>query len=67
MKLKGDGLLRLTVTDDGAGLGAEYREGVGMSLMKALADQLDGELRFESDEGTAVILEFRELKYKKRI
>lgn len=67
VKLKGDGLLRLTVTDDGAGLGAEYREGVGMSLMKALADQLDGELRFESDEGTAVILEFRELKYRKRI
>src|SRR5690606_24659140 len=24
VKLKGDGLLRLTVTDDGAGLGAEY-------------------------------------------
>ena len=38
-----------------------------MSLRKALADQLDGELRFESDEGTAVILEFRELKYRKRI
>ncbi len=67
VKLEGDGDLRLTVTDDGAGLGSGYREGVGMSLMKALADQLDGELRFESDGGTSVILEFRELEYRKRI
>ena len=39
---------------------------VGLSLMRALADQLEGELEIESDHGTAVSLRFRELEYMKR-
>lgn len=59
---EGAGLVRLTVSDDGAGLpkGTEPGRagGAGMSIMSMLAKQLRGELRVESAGGTSASLAF---------
>jgi len=50
-RLDGDGF-ELSVEDDGAGAGpGPLREGLGLSIARALAAQLGGELRRESPEG----------------
>ena len=55
---------RLTITDDGVGIGnstpdgASGHSGIGTSLMRAFANQLDGEVAFEHDAGTKVTLTF---------
>ena len=64
--MESDGLLYLRVEDDGTGMEGVPDGTVGLSLMRALADQLEGELEIESDHGTAVSLRFRELEYMKR-
>lgn len=46
-----DGLVRFFVQDDGTGLKPEHGEGVGMTLVRALAHQLDGELTLDGTEG----------------
>jgi two-component system, LytTR family, sensor kinase len=55
---QGDGRLNLTVRDDGVGLGADIREGVGLSITRARLRQLYGrEQRFAlaaAPEGGAV-------------
>jgi LytS/YehU family sensor histidine kinase len=55
---QGDGRLNLTVRDDGVGLGAAVREGVGLSITRARLRQLYGrEQRFAlaaGPEGGAV-------------
>jgi len=57
----------LRVADDGVGL-RDKEEGTGLSLVKSLAQQLEGELRIltREDRGTEVIIPFKELEYKKR-
>ncbi len=64
--MESDGLFYLRVEDDGTGMEGVPDGTVGLSLMRALADQLEGELEIESDQGTAVSLRFRELEYMKR-
>ena len=64
--MESDGLLYLRGEDDGTGMEGVPDGTVGLSLMRALADQLEGELEIESDHGTAVSLRFRELEYMKR-
>jgi len=59
-------ILHLTVADDGRGIGEAPEGTVGLSLMGALADQLDGEMEISSDHGTVVSLRFRELEYTRR-
>ncbi len=59
--------MHLTVEDDGRGMGEVPEGTVGLSLMRALADQLDGEFEIISDNGTVVSLRFRELEYARRI
>lgn len=58
--------LHLTAADDGVGIENPPAGTVGISLMRALADQLDGEFELISDNGTVVSLHFRELEYKSR-
>lgn len=52
----------LTVRDNGAGLPADFDpakpEGLGYQLIITLIDQLQGELRVESDKGSAVTITF---------
>lgn len=60
-------MMHLTVEDNGMGIGEVPEGTVGLSLMRALADQLEGEFEIISDGGTAVSLRFRELEYVRRI
>lgn len=45
----------LSIADNGPGLSENYSEtaqpGFGMTLVNALADQIDGTIRFEKDNG----------------
>lgn len=66
VRLTSNDILHLTVADDGRGIGEPPEGTVGLSLMRALADQLDGELEITSDQGTVVSLRFRELDYRRR-
>ena len=43
-----DGALHLAVDDDGAGLPADYRAGVGLSSMRERAEELGGACRIEA-------------------
>ena len=49
---------RLTVRDDGVGIGPEATPGLGTTLMRMLAGQTGGRLRMDSSDGTLVELEF---------
>jgi two-component sensor histidine kinase len=53
---------RLTVSDDGRGLPAEFgttsSPSLGLRIVQGLARQLGGEIRFESARGTRAIVEF---------
>jgi two-component sensor histidine kinase len=53
-----DGWLRVVVADDGAGLPAGYAEGsgYGMTLVRMMATQIDGELNIENNSGTRFTL-----------
>jgi two-component sensor histidine kinase len=52
----------ITLGDDGIGLppsvDPEDSEGLGLVLIKALVEQIDGTVRIESDQGTRFTLEF---------
>ncbi|MFA6508327.1 MAG: sensor histidine kinase [Treponemataceae bacterium] len=51
--------LELVVADDGVGMPENLnKESLGMSLVRALTDQLRGNLRFETNNGTRIILAF---------
>ena len=57
-----DGSSELFYNDDGIGTGDHVlyqKDSFGMSLMRAFAEQLDGEMRILKGEGTTVILTFR--------
>ena len=55
-------MVSVTVADNGPGLRAGFGTGpdagFGVSLVRALAEQLDGTMRFENDGGTRAVLEF---------
>lgn len=57
-----DGRIRLAVSDNGAGLPADrdvfQSTSLGMRLIKALAEQLGGELSVKSEGGTSITIEF---------
>ena len=65
-----NGTLELTVKDDGIGLESpkvlEKSGSMGWYLIRALTDQLDGELKIETEDGLSVSLRFRELGYRER-
>lgn len=65
-----NGNFELTVSDDGMGLKSpevlEESGSMGWYLIRALAEQLDGELELETDGGLSVTLRFRELGYTER-
>jgi two-component sensor histidine kinase len=54
----GGATARLTVRDDGVGIGPEATPGLGTTLMRMLAGQTGGRLRMDSRDGTLVELEF---------
>jgi two-component system sensor histidine kinase UhpB len=48
-------VLRLVVSDDGSGLRATVRQGMGLSTMRTRAEELNGSLEVHSNEkGTTV-------------
>jgi PAS domain S-box-containing protein len=58
--------LRIEVNDDGVGLPEGFdwstRDSLGLYLVQALSEQLDAELKAESDEGTRFLISFRRPK-----
>jgi two-component sensor histidine kinase len=52
----------LCVTDDGSGfpenIDPKTAESIGLSLIRMLAEQIDGELTFRKEKGTRICLEF---------
>lgn len=67
LKASADGIVMLTISDDGVGL----REGfdittsntLGVSLMQGLAEQIKGELKFINGNGFRLELRFKKLSY----
>jgi len=66
LKRKGNGMLVLTVFDDGVGLPKDFDitrvKSLGMKLMKGLSDDLAAAFRVESIPGTKISVEFRNNK-----
>jgi two-component sensor histidine kinase len=65
-----DSGFELEVRDDGVGLKGDkpYREGsLGTKLVDMLVNQLDGELKYHTDQGTRVNIRFHESLYKDRV
>lgn len=64
LRRREDGLLTLTLWDDGPGFDAgrllAEADGLGLSIMQGLAAELGGTLRLESRGGTTVTVEFAE-------
>jgi signal transduction histidine kinase len=54
-----DGLVRLTLSDNGRGLAADRRNGMGLSGMRARAASFGGEVKIESKPGSGVTIEVR--------
>jgi two-component sensor histidine kinase len=59
-------LLRLTITDNGKGLPANFDiktvDSLGMELMKALSEQLGGSFDIKNNNGVCIIIEFQQEK-----
>ncbi|MFN5514057.1 MAG: histidine kinase dimerization/phosphoacceptor domain -containing protein [Cyanobacteriota bacterium] len=66
-----DGLMVLTVQDDGVGfpfnLDLSKTESLGWQLIYLLTEQLEGKIQFRSQGGAGVTLIFRELNYDNRL
>ena len=54
-----DGALRITVTDDGAGLPAGVRPGVGLDSMRQRADEVGGTLSITAGRGRGLVVNAR--------
>jgi len=52
-----DGMLRVTVTDDGCGMAVASPAGNGLHTMRERAEELRGRLRIEAGSGTTVVAE----------
>ncbi|WP_148215536.1 ATP-binding protein [Methanothermobacter marburgensis] len=63
---KGDGSYILAIEDDGVGLPENFdlqsTPSMGMQLVRSLTDQLNGNLKVESEGGTRFSIEFRDWK-----
>jgi len=70
MHRRPDGGVELSVADDGVGLSdaVDYHraESMGLQIVNLLASQLDGTIAVDRTAGTAIVLTFREPKYKPR-
>ncbi|CAN5621304.1 hypothetical protein BH11BAC3_BH11BAC3_01910 [soil metagenome] len=68
-KKEENGRLLLTITDNGIGIAEDIylsqRKSLGMQLMQTLSEQLDGNMKMESNEGTIVKVCFRQQDIKK--
>ncbi len=64
-----DGKYMLSVADNGVGLPAEFKtqngKGMGMQLVKALTNQLDGKINICNGKGTRFEIEFEEANYER--
>lgn len=69
LKRDGDAFV-LKISDDGIGIPKktdfEKAETLGFQLIKNLVNQLDGEIKMQTNHGTTFIIKFKELEYKKR-
>lgn len=67
---RNDGTVSLRIQDDGVGLGAEFNlaatETLGMQLIQALTNQLDGNLLLEEGPGTTFSVTFPYPKHQNR-
>jgi len=63
--------MELTIADDGIrppkDIDLENPETLGLQLVQSLLNQLDGDLKVNTDKGTEFKIIFKELKYKKRL
>jgi two-component sensor histidine kinase/CheY-like chemotaxis protein len=70
LRAEPDGRFRLVVRDNGVGLPQDfdYRTAgsLGLQIVVALTEQLEGSLEVINRTGTAFVLTFRDLKYKER-
>ncbi len=55
----GGGLVRLTISDNGRGLAADRRNGMGLSGIRARAASFGGQVKIESKPGSGVAIEVR--------
>lgn len=55
-----DGMARLSIADDGVGMGSAPGTGVGLTLCRMLAKQIGGELEISGPPGTTVAVTFSE-------
>jgi PAS domain S-box-containing protein len=66
-----DGKFMLTVADNGIGLSSEFENkkesGMGMKIVKALTNQLDGKMNIFNGKGTRFEIEFEEANSEKSI
>ncbi|GAA5522304.1 GAF domain-containing protein [Aliifodinibius salicampi] len=58
----GEGIIKIVVSDNGKGIGDNFKvnrgESMGGWVVKALADRLDGTIEFENNGGTRCVLKF---------
>lgn len=68
---KAEGNYQLIVEDNGVGMPKnieiDSKKTLGLLLVKNLSSQLHGDYKIESKEGTRFIIDFEEIRYKKRI
>jgi two-component sensor histidine kinase len=71
LKAQGEGRLLLRVSDDGVGLPEHFdvkrSRSLGLQLVYALTDQLDGTVDVQHAPRTTFEVRFQELKYKERL
>lgn len=68
--LRANGHYLLSLEDDGVGFSSDKlrtNESLGMQLIYSLSEQLDAEIRIETDNGTRYSFKFTEIKYQERI
>jgi two-component sensor histidine kinase len=70
MKKHNDNKYYLIISDNGKGLGFDFDEysgdTLGVQLIRALVNQLDGNLEIDSSMGTKYSISFNRLKYSER-
>jgi len=63
---------KLIISDNGIGFPEDLdfrnvKSSLGLKLVNSLVEQLEGTIELDRSQGTTFIIEFKELKYKKRI
>lgn len=51
------GTMMLTISDNGQGFAEDSSEGLGMTIIRSLCDQIDATLSIQSEQGTSIQLE----------